>query len=51
MTVRELKNILNRVPDNTYIEVIQKKPNGIQHLPIQSLQYDQTWDSWQIVIE
>lgn len=51
MTVGELKKILNRIPDNTYIEAVQSVSKGIQHYPIMNLTYDQKWNSWQIHIE
>lgn len=51
MTVKELKKILARAKDDTYIEVISKVGQGKQHFPIANVTYDKTWDSWQLNIE
>ena len=52
MTVKELKEILKRVSDNTHIEVIRTLGNGQRmHLPVDLVTYDKKWDTLQFNIE
>lgn len=51
MTIKELKKILARVPDNSTIEVLRVTPKTQVNYQICNLIYDKRWDTWQIKIE
>lgn len=51
MTVKEAKRILNKADDKALICVIQRVKEGTMRYPIESLKYDEFWNSWNFEIQ
>lgn len=51
MTVKELKRILNKADDNALVCVKQRLEEGTMRYPIESLRYDEFWESWNFEIQ